>query len=171
MRWLAIFENNTYSNIDSQKLKSLLRSNGVQANDVRVGKFVEVDYFSDSLLGEKIGELLKLKKVEECELEKCNKNLQELVKNGRCWEAHELLEELWHKAEGSKKEEIHKIIKVCVAVVHYQRGNFETAKRIMHEALQGGINVELTESLEIGFLAKKLKEGEETAIGEIAFGA
>ncbi len=170
MRYLSIFENDRYENAQAQFLKSLLRSYEIQVNDVRVGKFVEVDYFSDSFLGEKIGDVLKLRKVEECELEKCGKTLQELIKNGRCWEAHELLEDIWHKANGSEKEEIHNIIKVCVAVVHYQRGNFETAKRILGEALKGGFNPELADSLGIGSIVKKLQKPEETALKEIAFG-
>ncbi len=170
MRCLSIFENDRYGSAQAQFLKSLLRSNEIQANDVRVGKFVEVDYFSDSFLGEKIGDILKLRKVEECELEKCGRTLQELIKNGRCWEAHEVLEEIWHKANGSEKEEIHNIIKVCVAVVHYQRGNFETARRILGEALKGGFNPEIADSLGIDFLLKKLKKPEETALKEIAYG-
>ncbi len=168
MRCLAIFENSVYSFADSQKLKGLLRSKGLQVNDVRVGKYVEVDYVSDLFDGEKIGQLLKLNKVEECELEKCNHDLEYLVKNARCWEAHELLEDLWHRADGNEKEDIHRIIKVCVAVVHYQRGNVDTAKRILREALEKGINAELAKMLGIGFLLQKIGEDNETALKNIA---
>ncbi|MFP3223093.1 MAG: DUF309 domain-containing protein [Nitrososphaeria archaeon] len=168
MRCLAIFENSAYSFVDSQKLKTLLRSKGLQINDVRVGKYIEVDYISNFFEGEKISQILKLNKVEECELEKCNHSLEELVKNGRCWEAHELLEDLWHRADGNEKEDIHIIIKVCVAVVHYQRGNTDTAKRILGEALEKGINAELAKRLGIGFLVQKIGEDKEAALKNIA---
>ncbi|MGC8600157.1 MAG: DUF309 domain-containing protein [Nitrososphaeria archaeon] len=168
MRCLAIFENSVYSFADSQKLKGLLRSKGLQVNDVRVGKYVEVDYVSNLFEGEKIGQLLKLNKVEECELEKCNHDLEYLVKNARCWEAHELLEDLWHRADGNEKEDIHRIIKVCVAAVHYQRGNADTAKRILGEALEKGINAELVKMLGIGFLLQKIGEDNETVLKNIA---
>jgi len=168
MRCLAIFENNAYSFVDSQKLKTLLRSNGLQVNDVRVGKYVEVDYISNCFKGEKISQLLKLNKVEECELKKCNHSLEELVKNGRCWEAHELLEDLWQGAIGNEKEDIQRIIKVCVAVVHYQRGNADTAKRILEETLKKGINAELAKRLGIGFLIQKISEDKEITLKNIA---
>ncbi len=171
MRVISIFEYDKEKNFSSQSIKTFLKSKGMQINDVRIGKYIEIDYFSDSFLGEKIGEYLKIKKVEECELGKCNKTLQELVKDGRCWEAHEILEEIWHKSSGREKTEIHNIIKVCVAAVHYQRGNTETAIRLLKEALQSGINEELAKRLKIEFLIQKLIRPNEVALKDIAFGS
>ena len=62
------------------------------------------------------------------------------------------------------------IIKICVATVHYQRGNYETAKRIMNEVILSAPSRELFERLNLVFLYELLKTRGEEALKLLAYG-
>ncbi|MGC9208349.1 MAG: phosphoribosylformylglycinamidine synthase subunit PurS [Nitrososphaeria archaeon] len=169
-RILLILMNRGLTPDSSLTIKTSLREMGVKVIDVRIGKYVEVDYEDDSKLSEKISDRLGLKVIEENELERTEKDYVHLVKDGRCWEAHEALELAWKSSDPSNKREIMRVIKICVAVVHYQRGNYETARRIMNEVISSPPPRELFERLNLTFLYELLKAKGEEALKDLAYG-
>ena len=169
-RYLLLLMNRGLTPDSSSTLKTSLRERGIKVIDVRIGKHVEVDYVSDSKLSAQISDILGLKVLEEKELERTEKDYVHLVKEGRCWEAHEALEGVWKGADPSEKMGIMYIIKICVATVHYQRGNYETAKRIMNEVILSAPSRELFERLNLVFLYELLKTRGEEALKLLAYG-
>jgi hypothetical protein len=52
----------------------------------------------------------------------------------RYWEAHEILEGLWHRLEGREKKLIQSIILLAAAYVHLQKGEIQTYRSILSKA-------------------------------------
>lgn len=162
MRYLALIKNENFTNKDSENLKKILRESGFTVYDVRIGKYIEVDYEGKEALGEKIAKTLSSQLIKEHEIEIIEEPLKLLIKEGRCWEAHETLERIRDTKYSDKeiKEKINNIIKLCAATVHYMRGNVETAIRIYNDALQKGIDKSILSDLGIADLMALIENKE-----------
>lgn len=51
----------------------------------------------------------------------------ELFNTGQFFECHEVLEEIWLKADGEERELLHALIQSAVALHHFQHGNLKGA--------------------------------------------
>ncbi|MGC8696611.1 MAG: DUF309 domain-containing protein [Conexivisphaera sp.] len=100
----------------------------------------------------------------------------ELMSSGRFWEAHEVLESVWHSSTGPAKDALGFLIKCCAAAVHLQRGGYETAVRVASRAASvsvdnscmGGMLSELRSScasIEPGSISLVLREFAIGALG------
>jgi len=58
----------------------------------------------------------------------------QLFNEERFWEAHEALEQAWHKAKGVERDAIQSMILTAAAFVHYQKGEEEICLSIMKRA-------------------------------------
>lgn len=56
--------------------------------------------------------------------------------DGRYFECHEVLEEIWLLAEGEEKEFLHALIQLAAALHHHQHGNDKGARSIFQRAKQ-----------------------------------
>ena len=55
---------------------------------------------------------------------------------GDFFQAHELWEELWHKARGKEKETLQGLIQAAVALHHLSKGNLRGARYLYPRALK-----------------------------------
>src|SRR5690242_1361428 len=58
----------------------------------------------------------------------------DLFNAGQFFECHEVLEEIWLKAEGPERELLHALIQSAVALHHFQRGNLKGAQSVSRRA-------------------------------------
>ena len=58
----------------------------------------------------------------------------ELLRAGRCWEAHESLEDLWREAPYPLRLFHYALIKVAVGLLHIERRNLGAARRQLDQA-------------------------------------
>jgi uncharacterized protein len=58
----------------------------------------------------------------------------ELFNDGQFFECHEVLEEIWMKAEGAERELFHALIQSAAALHHVQRGNLKGALNVYRRA-------------------------------------
>jgi len=59
----------------------------------------------------------------------------DLFNQERFWEAHELLEEIWHPAKGVERETIQGLILTAAALVHYQKNEKAVCLSILGRAM------------------------------------
>ncbi len=59
-----------------------------------------------------------------------------LISNQRYWEAHEVLENIWHEKYNLIKKTYQFIILLCVANIHKQRGHIKTYNEVINRALK-----------------------------------
>lgn len=59
----------------------------------------------------------------------------ELFNNGEFFECHEVLEEIWMKANGDEREFLHALIQAAAALHHIQRGNLKGAQSVGQRAI------------------------------------
>ncbi len=58
----------------------------------------------------------------------------ECFNDGRYFECHEVLEEIWLVAEGEEKAFLHALIQLAAALHHHQRGNHKGARSVYARA-------------------------------------
>ena len=138
MRYLVRLDNNqAYAPKDVRilqtKIRELLGSTDKIGN-LRVSTTaIEFDIFADqsdlvrskSLLEAKISKVVTLRSLESrTSTRPESEALREgtdLFNQERFWEAHEVLEEIWHPATGADRDTIQGLILTAAALVHYQK--------------------------------------------------
>ena len=94
---------------------------------------------SKSLLEAKISKLVTLRPIEPLatsargEMETLREGI-DLFNQERFWEAHELLEEIWHPATGVERDMIQGLILTAAALVHYQKNENDVCVSILGRA-------------------------------------
>lgn len=126
-----------------RELKSLLSCSGSRLIDVRVArKRVEVDLLTDDVQGV-VSKLSSAAPVEyfrmvgEAEPEPFENSLRlavTLFNDERFWEAHETLENVWHRESGPRRAVLSGLIKLAAAHVHFQKGNVDNYFRLLEAA-------------------------------------
>ena len=138
MRYLVRLDNNqAYAPKDVRMLEAKIREL-LEATD-KIGNLrvsttaIELDLFAapsdlgrtKSLLEGKISEVVTLRSLESristrAEDEALREGI-DLFNQERFWEAHEVLEEIWHPATGVDRDTIQGLILTAAALVHYQK--------------------------------------------------
>ena len=151
MRYLVRLDNNqAYAPKDARilqtKIRELLGSTDKIGN-LRVSTTaIEFDLFADqsdlvrskSLLEAKISKVVTLRSLESRiptrpESEALREGI-DLFNQERFWEAHEVLEEIWHPATGVDRDTIQGLILTAAAFVHYQKNEKSVCVSILGRA-------------------------------------
>ena len=151
MRYLVRLDNNqAYAPKDVRilqtKIRELLGSTDKIGN-LRVSTTaIEFDLFADqsdlvrskSLLEAKISKVVTLRSLESRtstrpESEALREGI-DLFNQERFWEAHEVLEEIWHPAIGVDRDTIQGLILTAAALVHYQKNEKSVCVSILGRA-------------------------------------
>jgi len=151
MRYLVRLDNNqAYTPKDVRilqtKIRELLGSTDKIGN-LRVSTTaIEFDLFADqsdlnrskSLLESNISKVVTLRSLES---RISTRPESELLREGidlfnqeRFWEAHEVLEEIWHPATGADRDTIQGLILTAAALVHYQKNEKSVCVSILGRA-------------------------------------
>jgi hypothetical protein len=94
---------------------------------------------SKSLLEAKISKVVTLRPIEPLaasargEMQTLREGI-DLFNEERFWEAHELLEEIWHPATGVERDIIQGLILTAAALVHYQKNENDVCVSILGRA-------------------------------------
>ena len=119
-----------YKGLDAKEVKEKLRREGIRVVDVRVCKYVEVDFFADD--EEKVLKILGKPLFTDCE--KCS--FEELFFDYRFWEAHEKLEAKWRvEKDLIKKKYLQSLILISASLVKYCKGEVEVSDQLLSKAL------------------------------------
>src|SRR5213594_5147982 len=151
MRYLVRLDNNqAYAPKDVRviqtKIRELLGSKDKIGN-LRISTIaIEFDLFatpsdlgrSKSLLEAKISKVVTLRSLESristrAESEALREGI-DLFNQERFWEAHEVLEEIWHPATGVDRDTIQGLILTAAAFVHYQKNEKSVCVSILGRA-------------------------------------
>ncbi len=138
MRYLVRLANNQgYTPKDVKTLQGTIR--GLLGSADKIGNLristsaIEFDLFAEqadlnrtkSLLEAKISKVVTLRSLESrVSTRGEDETLQDgidLFNHERFWEAHEVLEEIWHPAKGVERDAIQGLILTAAAFVHYQK--------------------------------------------------
>jgi hypothetical protein len=151
MRYLLRLQNNqAYAPKDAPvvrtKIRELLGSTDKIGNLRISTTAIEFDLFvassdlgkSKSLLEDKISKVVTLRSLESrVPTKAASEALREgidLFNQERFWEAHEVLEEIWHPATGVDREIIQGLILAAAAFVHYQKNEASVCLSILGRA-------------------------------------
>jgi hypothetical protein len=151
MRYLVRLHNNqAFAPKDAQvvqtKIRELLGSTDKIGNLRISTTAIEFDLFvaspdlarSKSLLEDKISKVVTLRSLESrvptrAESEALREGI-DLFNQERFWEAHEVLEEIWHPATGVDRDTIQGLILTAAAFVHYQKNEASVCLSILGRA-------------------------------------
>jgi hypothetical protein len=151
MRYLVRLANNQgYTPKDvkmmQEKIRELLGSQD-QIGNLRISTgAIEFDLFAEptdlnrprSLLEAKISKVVTLRSIDSRASSRTeNETLREgldLFNQERFWEAHEVLEEIWHPATGVDRDVIQGLILTAAALVHYQKNENAVCLSILGRA-------------------------------------
>jgi hypothetical protein len=169
MRYLVRLDNNqAYAPKDVKnlqtKIRKLLGSNDKIGN-LRVSTTaIELDLFAapsdlgrtKSLLEGKISKVVTLRSLEpristRAEDEALREGI-DLFNQERFWEAHEVLEEIWHPATGVDRDTIQGLILTAAALVHYQKNENSVCVSILGRANEKLGTLDQFKGLDIGSL-------------------
>lgn len=128
-----------------RELRELLRGISEQVIDVRVGPDrLEVDLLASDV--ERVRDRLSaLSEVEYAvqvgeraagSVEEAVGEAVSLIRQGRYWEAHEVLEGVWREAQGREKTALNGLILFAAAHVKLQRGDEAGFRRVLRRALR-----------------------------------
>jgi len=110
-----------------ERIKEILRSQGIKVIDVRICKYVEIDAYEDKKIEEILGKPLFIGEKEPFE---------KLFFETRFWEAHEVLEEKWRKEKDEKKRKyLQALILLSASMVKYCKGEKEVSNFLLEKAL------------------------------------
>src|SRR5713101_1924109 len=137
MRYLVRLANGQgYTPTDVKMLQAKIREllgSADKIGNLRVStSAIEFDLFAEqtdlnrskSLLEDKISRVVTLRSIESRISTRGEEELREgvdLFNQERFWEAHEVLEEIWHPATGVERDIIQGLILTAEALVHYQK--------------------------------------------------
>ena len=169
MRYLVRLDNNqAYTPKDVRilqtKIRELLGSTDKIGN-LRVSTTaIEFDLFaapsdlgrSKSLLEAKISKVVTLRSLESristrAESEALREGI-DLFNQERFWEAHEVLEEIWHPATGVDRDTIQGLILTAAAFVHYQKNEKSVCVSILGRAKEKLGKLDQFKRVDIGSL-------------------
>ncbi|BCU71416.1 DUF309 domain-containing protein [Stygiolobus caldivivus] len=126
---------------DLDSIKAVLRQKGVKLIDIRVCKYVEIDFFDEDD-EDKVVRLLGKPLFTNCE--RCS--FEELFFNFRFWEAHEELEKKWKVEEDiQKKKYLQSLILISASLIKYCKGEVNVSDKLLSNALS--LIAELPEEL------------------------
>src|SRR5712692_8869389 len=138
MRYLVRLANGQgYTPTDVKMLQAKIREllgSADKIGNLRVStSAIEFDLFADqtdlnrskSLLEEKISKVATLRPIDSRAPTRGGEEMLregvELFNQERFWEAHEVLEEIWHPATGADRDTIQGLILTAAALVHFQK--------------------------------------------------
>src|SRR5213594_4510376 len=152
MRYLVRLDNNqAYAPKDVRLLEAKIREllgSADKIGNLRVSTTaIELDLFAapsdlgrtKSLLEGKISKVVTLRSLESristrAEDEALREGI-DLFNQERFWEAHEVLEEIWHPATGADRDTIQGLILTAAALVHYQKNEKSVCISILGRAM------------------------------------
>ena len=174
MRYLVRLDNNqAYTPKDVRilqtKIRELLGSTDKIGN-LRVSTTaIEFDLFADqsdlnrskSLLESNISKVVTLRSLESristrAEDEALREGI-DLFNQERFWEAHEVLEEIWHPATGRDRDTIQGLILTAAALVHYQKDEKSVCVSILGRAKEKLGRLDQFKGLDIGSLRTSIE--------------
>jgi hypothetical protein len=130
------------------KIRELLGS-GDKIGNLRIGtSAIEFDLFaeqidlnrSETLLETQISKVVTLRSLESRVSiggkEEALREGIDLFNQERFWEAHEILEEIWHPATGVERDIIQGLILTAAALVHYQKNEKAVCISILGRAMK-----------------------------------
>jgi len=129
------------------KIRELLGSADKIGNLRISSSAIEFDLFvektdldkSKSLLQDKISKLMTLRpidsRVSTMGVEEALREGTDLFNQERFWEAHEVLEEIWHPATGVERDIIQGLILTAAALVHHQKDEKTVCLSILERAM------------------------------------
>src|SRR5438309_7373438 len=131
------------------KIRELLGSAEKIGNLRMSTSAIEFDLFTEqtdlnkskSLLEAKISKVVTLRPIEplaasaRAEMQTLREGI-DLFNQERFWEAHELLEEIWHPATGVERDIIQGLILTAAALVHYQKNENDVCVSILGRAME-----------------------------------
>jgi uncharacterized protein len=152
VRYLVRLANNQgYSPRDVKMTQSKIREllgSADKIGNLRIStSAIEFDLFAEqielnkskSLLESKISKVVTLRPIEP--LAASGRGKMQTLREGidlfnqeRFWEAHELLEEIWHPATGVERDMIQGLILTAAAFVHYQKNQNDVCVSILGRA-------------------------------------
>ena len=152
------------------KIRELLEPNEKIGN-LRVSTTaIELDLFAapsdlgrtKSLLEGKISKVVTLRSLESrISARAKDEALREgidLFNQERFWEAHEVLEEIWHPATGVDRDTIQGLILTAAALVHYQKDEKSVCVSILGRANEKLDALDLFKGLDIGSLRVSIEQ-------------
>jgi len=152
MRYLVRLANNQdYLPKDVKMMQAKIREllgSAEKIGNLRIStSAIEFDLFaekddlnkSESLLEAEISKVITLRSTEprgsaRGEQEALREGI-DLFNQERFWEAHELLEEIWHPAKGVERDTIQGLILTAAALVHYQKNEKTVCVSILGRAM------------------------------------
>ncbi len=151
MRYLVRLANNQgYMPKDVKRIQAKIREllgSAEKIGNLRIStSAIEFDLFAEqadlneskSLLEAEISEVLTLRSTESRastrEKEEALREGIDLFDQERFWEAHEVLEEIWHPATGVERDIIQGLILTAAALVHYQKNENDVCVSILGRA-------------------------------------
>src|SRR3989449_8556303 len=152
MRYLVRLANSQgYTPRDVEVLQARIREllgSADKIGNLRIStSAIEFDLFAEqtdinrskSLLDAKISKVVTLRPIESRASPRGDREtLREgidLFNQERFWEAHELLEEIWHPAKGVERDTIQGLILTAAALVHYQKNEKAVCISILGRAM------------------------------------
>jgi predicted metal-dependent hydrolase len=153
MRYLVRLANSQgYTPTDVKMLQAKIREllgSADKIGNLRIStSTIEFDLFAEqtdlnrskSLLEAKISKVVTLRSIESCV---STRGEEEMLREGvdlfnqeRFWEAHEVLEEIWHPATGVDRDIIQGVILTAAALVHYQKNEKAVCVSILGRAME-----------------------------------
>src|SRR5712664_3327096 len=153
MRYLVRLANSQgYTPTDVKMLQAKIREllgSADKIGNLRIStSTIEFDLFAEptdlnrskSLLEAKISKVVTLRSIES---RVSTRGEEEMLREGvdlfnqeRFWEAHEVLEEIWHPATGVDRDIIQGVILTAAALVHYQKNEKAVCVSILERAIK-----------------------------------
>jgi len=153
MRYLVRLANSQgYTPTDVKMLQAKIREllgSADKIGNLRIStSTIEFDLFAEptdlnrskSLLEAKISKVVTLRSIES---RVSTRGEEEMLREGvdlfnqeRFWEAHEVLEEIWHPATGVDRDIIQGVILTAAALVHYQKNEKAVCVSILGRAME-----------------------------------
>ncbi|TMH96103.1 DUF309 domain-containing protein [Candidatus Bathyarchaeota archaeon] len=179
MRYLVRLANNQgYTPKDVKMLQVKIREllgSADKIGNLRIStSAIEFDLFADqadlnrskSLLEAKVSKVVTLRSIDT---RVSTKGEEETLREGidlfnqeRFWEAHEVLEEIWHPATGVERDIIQGLILTAAALVHYQKNENAVCVSILGRAMEKLSALDNFNGLDI----KRLKAGIEQILSD-----
>jgi len=176
MRYLVRLANSQgYTPRDVKMLQAKIREllgSAEKIGNLRISTgAIEFDLFTEqpdlnrskSLLEAKISKLVTLRPIEPLatsargEMETLREGI-DLFNQERFWEAHELLEEIWHPATGVERDMIQGLILTAAALVHYQKNENDVCVSILGRAKGKMSTLDHFKGLEISRLRANIEQ-------------
>jgi predicted metal-dependent hydrolase len=175
MRYLVRLDNNqSYAPKDVRMLEAKIRElldATLKIGNLRVSTTaIELDLFAapsdlgrtKSLLEGKISKVVTLRSLESristrAEDEALREGI-DLFNQERFWEAHEVLEEIWHPAAGVDRDTIQGLILTAAALVHYQKDEKSVCVSILGRAKEKLSSLDQFKGLDIGSLRVNIEQ-------------